>query len=178
MESDHVPRTVRVINPLVRTLLRFGLRAGPMVLLTVRGRTSGQPRATPVGVFERDGHRWLFAEFGHVDWVRNLRAMPNAELRRGGRRESVVAVELSTREAAAVLRDVVVPWLRSPIGRVAARMADPSLLTHPPDAPVADFLQEAQRYPVFEVMASPAGAANPVGSDFVYSDEDGHETAP
>ena len=156
VQSYGVPFPVRVMNPLMQALLRIGLRTGPAVLLTVRGRRSGRPLTTPVGVFERNGQRWLFAEFGRVNWVRNLRATPKAEIRRGRHRESIVAVELSPLEAAAVLRDVVVPWLRSPRGRMAARMAGPSLLTHPLDAPVAEFLEEAERYPIFEVKASPA----------------------
>lgn len=152
--SYRVPFLVRVMNPLLQPVLRLGLRAGPAVLLTVRGRKSGRMHTTPVGVFERDGQRWLFAEFGHVNWVRNLRATPRAEIRLGRWRESVRAIELSPTDAAAVIRDVVVPWLRSPSGRMAAGMAGASLLSHPPNAPVADFLIEAKRYPVFEVKAA------------------------
>jgi deazaflavin-dependent oxidoreductase (nitroreductase family) len=158
VKRSRIPFLVKVMNPLMQAVLRLGVPTGPAVLLTVRGRKSGRPHTTPVGVFERNGQRWLFAEFGHVNWVRNLRATPRAEIRRGRHRESIVALELSPPEAAAVLRDVVVPWLRSPRGRMAARMAAPSLLTHPLDAPVADFLKEAERYPVFEVKASPATA--------------------
>ena len=151
-----VPFLVRVMNPLLRAMLRLGLSMGPAVLLTVRGRKSGQSFTTPVGIFERDGQRWLFAEFGQVNWVRNLRATPRAEIRRGRRRESIVAVELGPAEAGAVFRDVVVPWLRAPMGRMAARMAGPSLLTVLDATPSKDLVKEAERYPIFEIKTSPA----------------------
>jgi deazaflavin-dependent oxidoreductase (nitroreductase family) len=150
-----VPFLVKVMNPLLRVLLRLGVSMGPAVLLTVRGRKSGQLHTTPVGIFERNGHRWLFAEFGQVNWVRNLRATPRAEIRSGRRRESIEAVELSPAEAGAVLRDVVVPWLTGPRGRMAASMADPSLLTVSDATPAAELLKEAERYPIFEIKASP-----------------------
>ena len=35
------------VNAIVSLLLRLGFRLGPMILLTVRGRTSGLPRTTP-----------------------------------------------------------------------------------------------------------------------------------
>src|ERR671930_776506 len=87
-----IPFLVKVMNPLMQALLRLGVPTGPAVLLTVRGRKSGQPHTTPVGIFERNGQRWLFAEFGQVNWVRNLRATPRAEIRKGRRRESIAAV--------------------------------------------------------------------------------------
>ena len=161
-QSYSVPFAVKVMNPLLRALLGLGLSMGPAVLLTVRGRKSGRGRTTPVGIFERNGHRWLFAEFGQVNWVRNLRATPRAEIRSGRLRESIVAVELSPAEAGAVLRDVVVPWLTGPRGRMAARMADPSLLTVSDTTPAADLLKVAERYPIFEIKASP-----PLANDIV-----------
>lgn len=156
LQRYRLPLLVRVMNPLMQAMLRLGLPMGPAVLLTVRGRKSGQPFTTPVGIFERDGQRWLFAEFGQVNWVRNLRASPRAEIRRGRRRESIEAVELSPAEAGAVLRDVVVPWLTGPIGRVAATMADPSLLTVSDATSASDLLREAERFPIFEIKSSPA----------------------
>jgi len=40
-------------------LLRLGIPMGPMVLLTVRGRKSGQPRTTPVDLFEGNSRSFL-----------------------------------------------------------------------------------------------------------------------
>ena len=64
----------RVIAPLVRFVLRRGL-GEPNVLLTVRGRVTGQPRSTPVAMWELGDRRFVQASFGgEVNWVRNIRA--------------------------------------------------------------------------------------------------------
>ena len=44
----------------------------PMILLTVRRRRTGRAYTMPVGMFRRGGSRWLFAQFGDVNWARNL----------------------------------------------------------------------------------------------------------
>jgi hypothetical protein len=51
-------------NWILKKLLRAGVPMGPMILLTVRGRTTGLPRTTPVDLFEGDGRRWLVATHG------------------------------------------------------------------------------------------------------------------
>ena len=73
---------VRFGNAMVTTLLRTGVRMGPMTLLTVRGRKSGQPRTTPVAIVEHEGQRWLISPYGQSDWVRNLRAAGRAKATR------------------------------------------------------------------------------------------------
>ena len=78
------PAIVRASNPLTRGLLRLGVPMGPNVLLTVRGRTSGLPRSAPVAIAGLDGRRWIIAAYGDVQWVRNLRAAGEGDLRRGG----------------------------------------------------------------------------------------------
>jgi deazaflavin-dependent oxidoreductase (nitroreductase family) len=122
-------------------LLRMGVKMGNMILLTVRGRKSGQPRTTPVTLIELDGERLLIAPFGTVNWVRNLRATGEATLRRGRHSERVSAVELSIQEAA--------PVLKKTLARV------PSFVTNyfdvTPDSPLADFEREAPRHPVFRL---------------------------
>lgn len=78
-KRSSVLRVVRVANLLTTTLLCWGVTLSgpghsPLSLLTVRGRTSGQPRTTPVAIVAQDDTRYLFAPYGVVDWVRNLRA--------------------------------------------------------------------------------------------------------
>ncbi len=94
---------VRLANVLTTTLLRVGVKLVgpgdcPLYLFTVRGRKSGQPRTTPIAVFERDGKRYLLAPYGRVDWVRNLLAAGEATLTRGRRAEQFRAIELPTSE--------------------------------------------------------------------------------
>ena len=64
----------RVANPL---LMRLGL----VPTLAVRGRKSGRWRTVPVNVLELDGRRYLVAPRGETEWVRNLRAAGEGELR-------------------------------------------------------------------------------------------------
>ena len=71
---------VRFGNAMVATLLRTGVRMGPMTLLTVRGRKSGLPRSTPVAIIDVSGRRWIWAPWGDVNWVRNLRAAGHATI--------------------------------------------------------------------------------------------------
>src|SRR5438128_10046964 len=97
--AAHVPLFVSIFNPIARRLLRIGGPLGPNALLTVRGRKSGQPRTTPVALVEVGGRRWIIGTFGEVNWVRNLRAARQAELKVRKRTEDVRAVELSQEEA-------------------------------------------------------------------------------
>ena len=86
---------------------------GPNVLVTIRGRTSGQPRTTPLAIIEHEGRRWIWAPYGEVDWVRNLRAAGSATITAGGRTEQVTAVELDAAQRVAFFEDVLTPVARS-----------------------------------------------------------------
>ena len=165
MTTNHrVPLRVRVVSPLVRALLRLGMPMGPTILLTVRGRTSGRTRSTPVGLFERSGRRWLFAQFGDVNWVRNLRAAGEGTLANGRRREAIIALELAPEAAAQILKDVVAPWLQGPMGAMATFMSGGSIFRVPFDAPVAEFIKEVPHHPIFEVRRAGPSTAT-AGSD-------------
>ena len=117
--TSPVPRFVRFANILITSLLRAGVKVvgfgAPTYLLTVRGRTSGQPRTTPVSLVAQDGQHYLFAPYGVVDWVRNLRAAETASLTRGGRVEQIHARELPPHEAGPVLKRFIASG--NPIGR-------------------------------------------------------------
>lgn len=71
----------RVRDSLIMALLHTGVRMGTTSLLTVRGRTSGQPHTVPVILVEQDGQRFLVAPYGEVQWVRQ-RSPVAAMLRR------------------------------------------------------------------------------------------------
>jgi deazaflavin-dependent oxidoreductase (nitroreductase family) len=132
---------MRTGNLLVTALLRAGLNIGPNALLTVRGRTSGQPRTTPVAVIERHGQRYLVASFGAVNWVLNLRAAGQATLTRNRRPEAIRVVELASAQAA--------PILKAGLGVAPGFIR--SYFDATPDSPLADFEREASRHPVFQV---------------------------
>src|SRR5450432_251554 len=117
------PLFVRGSNPLTRRLLRAGLPMGPNALLTVRGRTSGEPRSAPVAIVNVDGRRYVIGAYGDVHWVRNLRAAGEGTIREHGHDVAVTARELEGAEAVeffgVTLRAYVArfPWF----GRAFAR---------------------------------------------------------
>src|SRR5919201_1013491 len=87
-------RPDRLLTPLLSIAFNPAVRG--TTLLTVAGRKSGRPRTTPVTVItDPDGHRWLIAPFGEVNWVRNLRAAGTATLRSGRRSETIRAIGLT-----------------------------------------------------------------------------------
>jgi deazaflavin-dependent oxidoreductase (nitroreductase family) len=145
------PGFVRRPNSLVRGLLRLGVPMGPNTLLTVRGRTSGEPRTVPVAVTEADGRRWVIGAYGDVNWVRNLRAAGGGEIVLDGRETTVTAVELDKPEAEWFYRDIVGPYLRRQprvlqvLVRVVFRLVAPDILSDPALA--------ASKRPVFELFA-------------------------
>src|SRR5215211_4532773 len=131
----------RIANALIRLLLRLGLAPRTTMLLTVPGRHSGTPRSTPVTLVEEDGQRWLVAPYGPVGWVLNARAAGQVELSRGRRSETVRVKELAPEAAAPVLKAYAE---RVPITRPYFDAA--------PNAPLAAFVGEATRHPVFQIL--------------------------
>ncbi len=128
-KTYQAPLFVRAANVLTTTLLRAGVKLVgpgnyPMYLLTVRGRTSGQPRTSPIVILEQHGKRYLASPYGIVNWVRNLRAAREAILTRGRRTETVNARELPKGEAALVLRADI---KRNPFARSFGVTTDSSL---------------------------------------------------
>ncbi len=151
--SNQVPGYVPILNRLILRLLRAGLPVGPMRLLTVRGRSTGQLRTTPVGLFEHDGRRWLLATFGETHWTRNLRAAGEGILSRGRHHEPIAAVALAPEAAGPVLNEVLGPRLKSPLQ--AAFLRRFYALTA--DSSTTDFIREARRHPVFELRSKENG---------------------
>jgi deazaflavin-dependent oxidoreductase (nitroreductase family) len=149
LTHDHAPALIRATNPLTRRLLRLGLPMGPNLLLTVRGRTSGQPRTAPVAVVETDGRRWIIGAYGDVQWTRNLRAAGEADIESHGRRERVAARELDEEEATAWFATVLpafvgrLPWFGRLFARLLFSAVAPEVLTDPAAA--------GRTRPVFEI---------------------------
>jgi deazaflavin-dependent oxidoreductase (nitroreductase family) len=147
--TAHVPAFVRLGNLMTTALLRAGVRINgfgrPMYLLTVRGRKSGQPRTTPVVVIEQDGERYLVSPYGITDWVRNLRAAGRAMLTRGRRAEEVRALELSTREAALLLKSTL-------SGNLPAFLTNPLGVTR--ESPLEEIERAVLSHPVFALQSA------------------------
>jgi deazaflavin-dependent oxidoreductase (nitroreductase family) len=110
---------VPLLNPISRRVLRAGVSLGPNVLVTIPGRTSGQPRTTPLAIIDVDGRRWVWSPWGDVNWVRNLRAAGRATITVNRRSEEVAARELDPTERTAWFRDVLLAVARGMRGGVA-----------------------------------------------------------
>jgi deazaflavin-dependent oxidoreductase (nitroreductase family) len=146
-----VPALVRYSNPLTRWLLRRGLPMGPNGLLTVRGRSSGEPRTAPVAIAEIDGHRYVIGAYGEAHWVRNLRAAGEGEIRLHGRAEHIAATELGPEAATTFFGETLpgyirrLPWFGRAFARVLFRLAAPEINADPARA--------AATRPVFELQS-------------------------
>jgi deazaflavin-dependent oxidoreductase (nitroreductase family) len=142
--AARAPRFVRLLSPLLQPLIGRGLPAGPNVLITIRGRTSGVPRTTPVAIIEVDGRRWIWSPWGAVHWALNLRAAGRATLTVRGREEDVVATELDEAERVVFFRDTFTPFAKAMRGGVAfVRLIDGVVLDDPAEV--------ASRTRVFEL---------------------------
>jgi deazaflavin-dependent oxidoreductase (nitroreductase family) len=98
------PRWLKPMNKVFVTLQRSGLKLGGMHVLTIVGRRSGKPRATPISVMDFEGERYVVGGFPGADWVKNARVASEGTLSCGRRREQVKLVELNVEEARPVLR--------------------------------------------------------------------------
>lgn len=143
---------VRFLNPVISRLLGAGLPFGPNVLLTVRGRSSGQPRTFPVAILRLDGRRYVQSPWGEVNWVRNLRAAGEAILSHGAQRERVDAVEIAPEQGGSILRGSMERYFRSRILSFAVRR----FFGLGPHSTPDEFVAVAREHPMFELRV-PAG---------------------
>jgi deazaflavin-dependent oxidoreductase (nitroreductase family) len=142
--ADRPPWWVTIFAPLARLLLRAGVPLGFNGLITVRGRTSGLPRTTPVAIIELAGRRWVWAPWGEVHWVRNLRAAGRATITIRRREHEVTATELDRAQRVGYFREVLGQVARRfPLGVTFIRVVDGVDLDRPDEA--------ADGRPVFEL---------------------------
>jgi deazaflavin-dependent oxidoreductase (nitroreductase family) len=143
-------RLFLAVTWILKGLLRVGVPIGPMVLLTVRGRKSGQPRTTPVDLFQGNGRSFLVSTHRQEssNWVRNLRTAGEGVISRGHSRRPIAVVELAPDDAGKVLKDVLGRRLGMPLRGFVLRRT----FSVPPDAPLADFVAAAASHPVFEIV--------------------------
>jgi deazaflavin-dependent oxidoreductase (nitroreductase family) len=102
--------TTQVFNRCVAGLTRVGISVWGSRVLEVAGRSSGQPRRTPVNLLTLDGVAYLVAPRGETQWVRNLRVAGRGALLVGRRRQEFTSVELADDEKPAVLRAYLKRW--------------------------------------------------------------------
>lgn len=72
LDAVCTPWFVRLIGPLTRKLLGWGVPMGPDMLLTFRGRKTGEQRTVGVAVVEDRGRQWVIAANGNVNTPQGL----------------------------------------------------------------------------------------------------------
>lgn len=140
------PFTKHVFNRVVAGLTRAGISVWGSRVLVVRGRSSGQPRSTPVNLLTYDGRPYLVAPRGNTQWVRNLRAAGTGELKVGRRTQEFTAVEVPDAAKEAILRAYLKRWKVEVgifFGGVSAK------------SPREDLERIAGNHPVFELTIAP-----------------------
>ena len=131
--------TKHVFNPIVALFTRAGVSVWGSRELRVRGRKSGEWRTTPVNLLTYEGNRYLVAPRGVTQWVRNLRAIGEGELRVGRRTEGFRATELPDEEKPPILRAYLKRWKAEVgvfFGGVGADSSEEELRRISPDHPV------------------------------------------
>jgi deazaflavin-dependent oxidoreductase (nitroreductase family) len=128
-----------VFNPFIAVLTRLGISVWGSRVLRVRGRKSGEWRSTPVNLLTHDGERYLVAPRGHTQWVKNMRAAGQGELRVGRRVEPFSATEVGDDDKVDILRAYLRRWKMEVgvfFGGVDAKSSEEDLRRIAPDHPV------------------------------------------
>lgn len=142
----HVTAGDRFFGRLMVLASRLGISVAGSRLLRVRGRKSGEWRQGPVNPLQMNGHTYLVAPRGHVQWVRNLRAAGEGELQLGRRRRRFTARELLDAEKPELLRAYLRKWafeVNRFFGGVGADASEEELRAILP------------KHPVFEITLDP-----------------------
>ena len=141
MERTRLPEDIQALNAKLRADPALTENMGPVHLLTVAGRRTGNPQTTPVSPVQYDGERWLIAGWADADWVKNLRASGCAALTKGARIERIRVVEVAPKQGAAALRAFV---QERGGGRYAFGLD--------PDTPLESFEREVESHPIFRIV--------------------------
>lgn len=145
-QPQQVGSAVRTSNTVVSTLLRFGVPLFGAHVLAVRGRTTGERRTVPVNPIDVDGVRYLVSPRGDTQWVRNIRASGECELRRARSTRQYTATEIVEADKPAILRAYLARWewqVRTFVNGCTADSTD------------AELRAAAARHPVFRLVEQP-----------------------
>ena len=130
--TQRAPLHVRLFGEGLKFLLEHRVPLGPNRIVLIRGRKSGLLRPTPIAVLRVDGRLFVWAPWGEVNWVRNLRAAPRATIIERNGQGEVKATELDAPQRVEFFRDILAPYARRiPFGFVFVRLVDGVDLNHP-----------------------------------------------
>ena len=104
MSDPKPPAWLKPMNKVMMAMQKLGIVAGPVRVLTVPGRKSGEPRSTPATPFTLNNDLYVVGGYPSADWVRNARAAGAGTVTRGRKSQRVSFVELTAEQARPVLR--------------------------------------------------------------------------
>jgi deazaflavin-dependent oxidoreductase (nitroreductase family) len=104
MSDPTPPPWLKPMNRVMMAVQKLGIVAGPVRVLTVPGRKSGQPRSTPATPFTFGDGLYVVGGYPKADWVLNARASRAGIVTRGRKSQRVRFIELDTEQARPVLR--------------------------------------------------------------------------
>jgi len=136
-------RSTNIFNSLAKWLTARGISLMGSRVLAVRGRKSGEVRTTVVNLFTYEGDRYLLAPRGHTQWVRNLRAVGEGELRLGRHSERFTPVEIADPDKTPLIRLYLRKWAWETGAFFDGLKAD---------SPQADIEAAAPGFPVFRIV--------------------------
>jgi deazaflavin-dependent oxidoreductase (nitroreductase family) len=134
--------TRNVFNRALNAAMGLGLSVWGSRVLEVPGRTTGQPRRTPVNLLSLEGERYLVAPRGETQWVRNLRASGGGRLLLGRHAEEFTASEVADEQKVPILRAYLKRW-KAEVGAFFDGVG--------PDTPDEQMRAEAAKHPVFRI---------------------------
>jgi len=115
----------RLVNPVMRRLLEWGLAPRTHALLETTGRRSGLPRQVPVGNGLRGSQFWIVTEHGYAaDYVKNIQKDPRVRVKVGRTWREGIAHLLPDDDVDARLR-----FLRRPVNDAIVRIIGTEQLT-------------------------------------------------
>ncbi|MDR7273760.1 nitroreductase/quinone reductase family protein [Catenuloplanes atrovinosus] len=133
----------KAFNDIAKWLTARGVSLLGSRVLAVRGRGSGRTRTVVVNLFTYEGERYLLAPRGHTQWVRNLRAAGEGELRLGARVERFTAVEVADPDKPPLIRRYLRKWAWE-VGRFFDGLDK--------DSPEEELRAAAPGFPVFRIV--------------------------
>ena len=98
------------VNRVIGWLTKIGLPIAGSRVLSVRGRTSGEWRSTPVNPLKVNGERYLVSPRGHTQWVQNIRVSREGMLASRGRTEHFRIEEVADEAKPPILRAYLKAW--------------------------------------------------------------------
>ncbi len=136
-------RATHLFNSAAKWFTARGISLLGSRVLAVRGRKSGEVRTTVVNLFTYEGDRYLLAPRGHTQWVRNLRAVGEGELRLGRRTQQFTPVEIADADKEPLIRLYLRKWAWETGAFFDGLKAD---------SPQADITAAAPGFPVFRIV--------------------------